>query len=131
VHRIGDSAISASSHFNQDDGAWASRFTQHGWAAAHGDRRPWLQWDFGTSATIVKVKTLGRWVGQWISRYTLEYSDDGIIWTKYPGEFPGNWRWNLVRANKIEPAIQARMVRMYVSKPHHWTAARVELVGCL
>lgn len=133
VQRIENSAISSSSQFSEGDAAWASRFEEHGWAATSTDLRPWLQWDFGIPATIVKVKTLGRWCGQWISSYTLEYSDDGIDWTKYPGEFPGNTKWDLLGENKIQPAIQARMLRMYVVKQKQvtWVAARVELVGCL
>jgi hypothetical protein len=128
-----NTAITASSVYSPDDAAWRSRLVDgfQGWRALGGDPSPWLEWDFGTFATITKVRTLGQSFGHWIANYTLEYTQDNAHWLKYPFEFSGNEAWDKLRENEVDPPIVGRKVRLRVLRANGQPSGRVELMGCL
>jgi hypothetical protein len=139
--------VTASSEYSDSDLAWKSRMDQDGWAAAEDDKHAWLEWDFGrrwteeegvyevlhpTWATVVKVGTKGRaWFDQYITKYTLEYTHDGVEWTTYPTEFDGNENKSGLVEHEVNPPITARALRLHVSDFHGVPSGRVELWGCI
>ena len=55
-----------------------------GWSALNNDFNQWLQVDLGTVNRVTRVATQGRnGLDQWVTRYRLEYSDDGISFLFY------------------------------------------------
>lgn len=56
-------------------GAWCSRYNNH---------NQWFKVDFGRIMKITKIDTQGRQeYGQWVTRYLLSSSVDGIHWSLY------------------------------------------------
>ena len=54
------------------------------WAAKTNNDKEWLQIDFGELVRVTKVATQGRQdADQWVTKFTLSYSVDGIHWVEY------------------------------------------------
>ena len=55
------------------------------WCAKKNDPNPWLQVDLGSYTTVRRVATQGRhgWGQWWVTKYRLQYSDDGISFQFY------------------------------------------------
>ena len=87
---IPDGAFSASSTSAKHDPT-RSRLNIHSdskrygsWAAKANDGKQWLQIDFGELVQVTKVATQGRQdADQWVTKYTLSYSLDGMHWAGY------------------------------------------------
>ena len=81
---ISDSQISASSEADSNHAARQGRLNfketnnnSGGWVAKSKDRLQWLQIDLGNLDTkVAGVATQGRH-SQWVSKYMLQYSNDG------------------------------------------------------
>ena len=56
-----------------------------GWCATDWDRTPYLQIDFGQESVITAVATQGLDYpsGNWVKKYSLNYSCDGMNWETY------------------------------------------------
>ena len=55
------------------------------WRANNQDSNPWIQVDFLRPVTVTGILTQGRKdQNHYVTEYELKYSDDGILWTKYP-----------------------------------------------
>ena len=92
---IPDEAITASSEFHSNLKARRARLnmkaTSHGysgsWAARYSRlyKHPWLQVDLGSYQVVSKVATQGRdgTYVQWVTSYTLSYSQDGVTFIYY------------------------------------------------
>lgn len=89
---IADGQITASSFYSYHHAPQAGRLRyKHlsqpriaGWVAYHGDLNPWLQIDLGLQYIVTRVATQGRRAyPQWVTRYSLNYSDDGSIFQSY------------------------------------------------
>lgn len=91
---ISDEQISASSEFDVDHGTSRSRIHTQieggkaaAWSAGILDANPWLQIDLGNQYTkVTGVATQGRnapVVQQWVTKYQLQYSDDGVSFEYY------------------------------------------------
>ena len=89
---IADGQITASSFYSYHHAPQAGRLRyKHlsqprlaGWVAYHGDLNPWLQIDLGLQYNVTRVATQGRRAyPQWVTRYSLNYSDDGSIFQSY------------------------------------------------
>ena len=88
---ITDAQISASSQW--DNSYAASRARLHmrrtgnlggSWIARKNDLNQWLQIHLGGYTTLTRVATQGRSdFGQWVTKYKLQYSDDGVIFQFY------------------------------------------------
>ncbi|XP_031561470.1 EGF-like repeat and discoidin I-like domain-containing protein 3 isoform X3 [Actinia tenebrosa] len=95
----------------------------------------YIQVDLGRVKTVTKIATQGRPTSaQWVTEYSVSYSNDTRDWTNYYGDcvkkFPGNFDQNTVVANKIEIPIIARYIRVIVLKWQHHPLMRMELYGC-
>ena len=88
---ITDAQISASSQWDNNHGASRARLhmqrngNQRGsWSARTNDLNQWLQVDLGGYTTLTRVATQGRSDhDQWVTKYNLQYSDDGVIFQFY------------------------------------------------
>ena len=88
---IVDSQISASSQL--DGGHSAAQARLHfradgsksgGWSALTNDDNQWLEVDVGSYTRVTSVATQGRnSKNEWVTRYNLQYSDDGISFHMY------------------------------------------------
>ena len=96
---ISDAQISASSHYTKnlrrDYSAKKARLNSRQWrnrgcwAAATNDLRQWLQVDLGVYTKVTRVATQGSGYGlsEWMTKFKIRYSTDGVIWqfNKEPG----------------------------------------------
>ena len=79
------SARQARLHSKADGSTWGS------WSARTNDLKQWLQVDLSTYTRVTRVATQGRnGFYQWVTKYKLQYSDDGDTFHVY--EKPGNGR---------------------------------------
>ncbi|XP_073259335.1 neuropilin-1-like [Porites lutea] len=98
---ISDAQISASSHYTKnwrrDHSAKKARLNSkvswrniEWWAAATSNLHQWLQVDFGGYTKVTRVATLGSGDGivQYVTKFKIRYSSDGVIWQFY--KEPGN-----------------------------------------
>ena len=89
---IPDAKITASSKWNSAHRAANGRLhlkkgsgRTGAWSARFNSPNQWLQVDFGKMAKLDALATQGRpGVNQWVTKYTLSYSRDGIFWDHYP-----------------------------------------------
>ena len=88
---IEDAQISASSQLDGNHSAIQGRLhltrngqKQGGWTALTDDRNQWLQVDLNTFARVTVIATQGRnGFKEWVTKYKLQYSDDGVTFTFY------------------------------------------------
>ena len=89
---IPDGQISASSEWDSNHAAIQGRLNykpsgskQGAWSAKTNDANQWLQVDLGASyATVTRVATQGRLgADQWVTKYRLQYSNDGVNFQDY------------------------------------------------
>ena len=62
-----------------------SRNVAGAWCPRKNDPDPWLQVNLGSDTTVTRVATQGRngWGNWWVTKYRLQYSDDGIVFNFY------------------------------------------------
>ena len=114
---ISDGQISASSQLDDDHGANQARLHSNinraGWSTLKNDPNQWLQVDLGAYTIVTRVATQGgKSVSQWVTKYTLQYSDDRFIFQPYQ-EATGNLAmvcFNLVVEWKVMTFIQSRFL---------------------
>ena len=97
---ISDAQISASSHYTKnwrrDYSAKKARLNSRQWrnrgcwAAATNDLYQWLQVDLGGYTKVTRVATQGSGYGlsEWVTKFKIRYSSDGVTWQFY--KEPGN-----------------------------------------
>lgn len=97
-HTITDEQITASSEWDVDEAAFHGRLHFQetaiqggGWGAGENDSNQWLQVDLGSLHTkVTSVATQGRngSFDEWVTKYKLQYSNNGVSFTYYrePGE---------------------------------------------
>ena len=95
-HIIKDSQITASSQWDGNHAAIQGRLNfqangkkQGGWSSRTNDVNQWIQVDLSSYTKLTSIATQGRnRVKQWVTRYKLEYSDDGVTFQCYkiPGQ---------------------------------------------
>lgn len=86
-----DAQIKASSEYNSAHRAANGRINfvagsgrTGAWSALSNDQKQWLQVDFLKVIKVEKVATQGRSdLDQWVIKYTLSYSRDGVFWSEY------------------------------------------------
>ena len=89
---ISDAQISASSQWDNNLGPHRARLNGNptgkgmgAWCALNNDKNQWLQVDLGRYTTVTHIATQGRSdSSQWVTKYSLQYSDDGVnfLWYK-------------------------------------------------
>ena len=85
---VSDGLINASSTLGANHSAHHGRlhFQAGAWSAAINDESQWIQVDLiGSSTTVTGVATQGNndTDSQWVTRYRLRYSDDGVTFRYY------------------------------------------------
>ena len=88
---ISDAHVTASSQMDDTNSAREARLhskssgnQRGGWVALKNDLNQWLQVDLGTFTRITRVATQGRdGYDQWVTKYRLQYSDDGDIFHSF------------------------------------------------
>ena len=90
---ISDSQITASSEWSYDKAAFQGRLHLNetaimlgGWGAGVNDSNQWLQIDLGSLyGKVTGVATQGRngYYDEWVTKYKLQYSDDGMGFAYY------------------------------------------------
>jgi len=97
-HRlIKDAQITASSEYDSNHAAIQARLNfkagkgkQGAWSAGSNDANQWIQVALGSFTNLTGIATQGRngYVNQWVTKYQLQYSDDGINFEYYkaPGQ---------------------------------------------
>ena len=93
---IKDAQITASSQWDANHAAIQGRLNfkagggkQGGWSSRTNDVNQWIQVDLSSYTKLTSIATQGRnRVKQWVTRYKLEYSDDGVTFYFYklPGQ---------------------------------------------
>ena len=93
---IFDAQITASSQWDDNHAPARARLNtkltgikKGGWSSRKCDLNQWLQVDLGSYTTVTRVATQGRnGHDQWVTKYGLQYSNDGVIFHFYqePGE---------------------------------------------
>ena len=89
-----DGQISASSEWDVNHAAIQGRLhykppagKQGAWSARTNDGNQWLQVDLGSHHRVKRVASQGRYaVNQWVTKYKIQYSDDGTNFMYYHGE---------------------------------------------
>ena len=57
------------------------------WASLYNDLNQWLQVDFGRQYNVSRIATQGRQdISQWVSKYKLQFSEDGVMFYNYTNE---------------------------------------------
>ena len=78
---INHAAIQGRLHFKEGEGKHGS------WSAESNDENQWLQVDLGNQHTqVTRIATQGRNSNkskQWVTKYKLQYSDDGVDFYYY------------------------------------------------
>lgn len=82
---IPDSAVTASSmNSNTYRPSLGRLHKYYGWIAGTYNNQQWFQVDFGGWTKVTRVSTQGRQnAGQWITKYKLTYSYDGVFFKEY------------------------------------------------
>ena len=88
---VPDAAFSASSSYSAKHAPARARLNLQGnskghgaWCAKTNDGKQWLQIDFGELVRVTKVATQGQQnSNNWVTKFTLYYSVDGIHWVEY------------------------------------------------
>ena len=91
--KIIDSQITASSQWTNTHDPTRARLNlkdstskEGAWSAAKNDVNQWIQVDFKNQTTVTNILTQGRNCYnnyQWVTSYTVYYSNDGIDFTPY------------------------------------------------
>ena len=88
---IKDAQISASSEHDSNHSAIQARLNFKagggkavGWSARSNDANQWIQVALGSYTTLTGIATQGRnGHRQWVTKYQLQYSDDGVHFHYY------------------------------------------------
>ena len=101
----------------------------HAWAALHNNNQQYLQVDLGKETLVTGVATQGRAdCDQWVTRYKLSYSLDGMRWVQLGQEFDGNLDRNTVVRHRVGP-FRCRHIRFHPIAFHAHTSMRAEVYG--
>ena len=94
---IKDSQITASTQWDNNHAAIQGRLNfpagggkAGGWSARTNNVNQWIQVDLGSYTKLTWIVTQGRNAfSQWVTKYELQYSDDGITFHYYqlPGQY--------------------------------------------
>ncbi|XP_022778337.1 uncharacterized protein LOC111319871 [Stylophora pistillata] len=138
---IPDSAIVASSRYNQWWGPERGRLNEKkegsfhgGWISQYQDDKQFLQIDLQRVTKVTGIATQGRYdAGWWSKTYTLEYSVHGGTFVPYISGnevFHGNFDYKTAVGRIIDPPIIARYIKINIKTFQGYPSMRVELYGC-
>ncbi|KXJ14557.1 Lactadherin [Exaiptasia diaphana] len=96
----------------------------------------YIQVDLGMEKVITMVATQGRQdcCAQFVTKYSLSYSNDASNWKSYTEDctkiFPGNSDRDTVVKHELEVPIKTRHIRLIVKEFNEHPSLRMELYGC-
>jgi len=114
---IKDAQITASSEWDSNYAAIQARLNfkaagskQGAWSARSNDANQWIQVALGSNTKLTGIATQGRNGGsQWVTKYQLQYSDDGVIFHHY--KEPGQ------RSPKVKPEQSDNLKSLHAFRP--------------
>ncbi|XP_022782671.1 uncharacterized protein LOC111323557 [Stylophora pistillata] len=142
---IRDAQITASTEWDANHAAIQGRLNflaipgkAGSWSARHNNLNQWIQVDLLAYSRVTQIVTQGRnKFAQWVTKYTLQYSEDGVTFEYYhlPGqlsakEFVANQDSDTTVAHQLTPSIKARYMRLHPTGWHNHISMRMELYGC-
>ncbi|XP_072042526.1 lactadherin-like [Amphiura filiformis] len=145
---IGDSQLTASTEYY--DGVYhgaanarLNRIEQPGttgaWSPLGSDGNQWIQAALGKPTWVTGVLTQGRHdcCPQWLTKFKVQYSDDGFYWTfvqqtnnQVEMIFDGNTDQNTVATNLFPTPVIASYIRIVPTAWNTNIGMRFELLGC-
>ncbi|XP_077993034.1 contactin-associated protein-like 2 isoform X2 [Glandiceps talaboti] len=138
---ITNGQITASSVFNVRTEPYYARLHRGegdgGWTASTQDNNQYLTIDLAVQTEITAVATQGRQGSEeWVTQYTLQYSDDGERWLDYTERgskktFDGNTDAETVVKHELSDEIIARYIRFNPKGFNKQMSMRVEAYGCI
>lgn len=131
--RIADDQITASSSISYRP-AHDARLdsTTSVWAPKYLNNQ-WLQVDMRKMVEIHAIATQGHFsLPRWVKTYTLQYSNDGLVYTDYKDGriFNGNTFEKKAVKHILDPPIKARYIKVLPKSFQRWIILRIELYGC-
>ncbi|XP_072039690.1 uncharacterized protein [Amphiura filiformis] len=110
----------------------------HGaWIAGANDYDQWIAVDLGYLQTVTGVVTQGRHgANQWVTSYTIEYSEDGVTW--FPVNttdgvietFTGNSDWSSPVYNYFNQTQFAQHIKIRPTAWYGHICMRFDVIGC-
>ncbi|XP_023210140.1 EGF-like repeat and discoidin I-like domain-containing protein 3 [Centruroides sculpturatus] len=113
------------------------------WCARHNDVHQWLQVDLGPPTMVTGIVTKGRADSrrkQWVTSYTLSYSNNSVVWYLYKEdssnnpqitELGGNMDKDTERRHYLNRPFVARYIRIHPTRWKGRLSMRVGIIGCL
>ena len=101
------------------------------WISHWKNTEQWIQADFCSPHRLYTITTQGRadWE-QWVERYTLRGSQDGIQWTNIGDRYrPANSDQNTAVRSLLGDVV-ARFIRLHPLRWHHHISMRWGVTGC-
>eukprot|EP00163_Fabomonas_tropica_P018615 TRINITY_DN32_c0_g1_i1.p1 TRINITY_DN32_c0_g1~~TRINITY_DN32_c0_g1_i1.p1 ORF type:complete len:1693 (-),score=558.43 TRINITY_DN32_c0_g1_i1:161-5239(-) len=142
VGKLDESALTASSYYPTPNFACTPKYAvldghlgAGGWVARYARQGQWLQVDLGKSITITGVATQGRnpksqfyrGTRNWVTKYSLRFSQDGVNWVESAQNFIGNYNPKSVVTHRLTSPVRARFVRFMPLEWHRSISMRVEI----
>ena len=139
---ISDDHISASSQWDDTLAARNARLnikrreSVWGWATGTNDRFQWLQVDLGSYTSVTGVATQGGSDDphdNWVTKYELQYSDDGVVLYIYKGANNSTQVYQCTRNTGLAKPREARAGCTVDFEVKEWArvARKYELSRCL
>ena len=94
--RIQDNQITSSTAYDANHAAYYARLnrpasgnSRGAWCTTNTDSSPWIQVDLGVSKNVSGIVLQGRAdYDRWVTKYMVNYSDDGISWLNVESDNP-------------------------------------------
>ena len=103
------------------------------WISHWEDTEQWIQADFCSPHRLYNVTTQGRadtHAEQWVERFTLNVSRDGVQWTSINGNYLANIDQNTKAVRSLRGNVVARFIRLRPLQWHHHISMRWGVTGC-
>jgi len=90
--------------------------SEQAWSSAILDSHQWLQLDLGSVKRVSGIVIQGRadYYNQFVSQYTVDYSESGTTWTRIEGDFTGMGTQDVRSRNFFPGVVLARYLRLNV-----------------
>ena len=100
------------------------------WCPEYARSSEFLEIRFLHKKVITAIATQGRYnTGQWTTKFSLTYSEDGIGWSSKTDAFSGNVDESTVVYNDLIDPLISLHLRVYPEQWHAWPSMRIELYG--
>ncbi|XP_028395191.1 uncharacterized protein LOC114519267 isoform X2 [Dendronephthya gigantea] len=133
--RIKNDVISASSAKYPINEPKQTGTLGHSWCAEKNDKNQWIQFTFDKENVISVIRTFGDRKKSYVTKYSIQFSEDGTIWTDYMENgvkriFQGNNNANSPKKHTLAYPIETSYVRIIPSSWNENICMRIALLGC-